>query len=96
VLRREDLYQRRLAVAGWVYWTGGLALSAAAIASGSQLISLLAGLGLSTGLACFLVNVIRIGGHWKPIRIGLMEFPRVNLAGGERMEERRGPRSSNA
>ncbi|HEU4793455.1 MAG TPA: hypothetical protein VFS96_07340 [Nitrolancea sp.] len=96
VPRLEDLYQRRLAVAGWVYWTTGLALSAAAIATGSQLISLFAGLGLSTGLACFLVNVIRIGGHWKPIRIGLMEFPRVSLSGGERMEERRGPRSSNA
>lgn len=96
VPRLEDLYQRRLAVAGWVYWITGLALSVAAIATGSQLISLFAGLGLSTGLACFLVNVIRIGGHWKPIRIGLMEFPRVSLSSGERMEERRGPRSSNA
>lgn len=96
VPRLEDLYQRRLAVVGWAYWTVGLALSVVAIAAGSPLISLLAGLGLSTGLACFLVNVIRIGGHWKPIRIGLMEFPRVSLSGGERMEEHRGPRSTNA
>lgn len=96
VPRLEDLYQRRLAVAGWVLWTTGLALSTAAIATGSHVISQLAGVGLSAGLACFLVNVIRIGGHWKPIRIGLMEFPRVSLSGGERMEERRGPRSSNA
>jgi hypothetical protein len=83
VPRLEDMYQRRLAVAGWVCWTGGLALSTAAIASGSQLISLLAGLGLSPRLAYFPVNVIRIGGHWKPIRIGYGVSPRERCGRGE-------------
>lgn len=67
VPRLEDLYNRRLAVAGWGFWTAGMFLSAAVAPLGSNVLGRLAGALLAAGLVCFLVNVGGIAGHWLPI-----------------------------
>jgi hypothetical protein len=84
VPRLEDLYARRLAFAGWLCWTLGLLLAALAVAFDARVVSQLSGLAMSAGLACFLINVARIAGHWRPIRIGLISLgSRVRLPGTE-------------
>jgi hypothetical protein len=63
VPKLEELYSRRLAMAGWALWT-------TAIVSGAVLILLdvaalrLVALPLVGGAGCFLVNVIAIARHW--------------------------------
>lgn len=68
--RLEDLYLHRLALAGCALWTTGILVSAFGLAADSGPSMRLAGAIASAGLVCFLVNVVRIGGHWRPIRIG--------------------------
>ena len=74
VPRLEALYRRRPAVAGWGLWTGGLALSLAAIVFGSATLGAIAGLAMSGAVGCFLSNVLAIAGHWRPIRVGLVQL----------------------
>jgi hypothetical protein len=64
VPRLDELYNRRLAVWGWAFWTTGVIATTFAIlleidALGAAALLLLAGAG------CFLVNVVRIGRHWR-------------------------------
>jgi len=63
VPRLEEMYYRRLAVAGWLLWTAGLALSLAVAPLGNAALGRIAGMVLAAGLACFLINVGRIAGH---------------------------------
>ncbi|HEX5504378.1 MAG TPA: hypothetical protein VFW96_17270, partial [Thermomicrobiales bacterium] len=65
VPKLEELYSRRLALAGWACWTLGVALAALATASGAAALARVAGVAVAAGLACFLVNVARIGAHWR-------------------------------
>ncbi|MGI8483261.1 MAG: hypothetical protein ACR2OU_03245 [Thermomicrobiales bacterium] len=64
VPRLEDLYNRRLAIAGWALWT--TAMIAGALTMVFR-IEVLAAVGVEVGLAiiCFLVNVIAIARHWQ-------------------------------
>ena len=88
VPKLEELYDRRLALAGWAGWTAGVGLEALAIAMGNFSLSHVAGVFVAVGLGCFLANVIRIANHWRtpstgerpPVvgrRIGLAEATAV-------------------
>jgi hypothetical protein len=65
VPRLEELYSPRLALAGWGWWLLGLLGATAAIAAHSLLLARAAGAAQTIGLACFLWNVLLIGGHWR-------------------------------
>ncbi len=69
VPRLEDLFSRRLASAGWVCWTAGLALALAGILAGSRFVCLLAGLADGAGLSLFLLNMARIALNWRPAAV---------------------------
>ncbi len=64
VPRLEEMYSRRVGIAGLVFWL-------AAIATGWTLLALdlrglpLVGLLMVSGAACFLVNVVSIARHWR-------------------------------
>jgi hypothetical protein len=64
VPKLEELYGKRLAVAGWALWTLGLVGAAVAAWSGIETVAISAGWLISAGLGCFLLNVARIAGHW--------------------------------
>jgi hypothetical protein len=70
VPRLEDLYDRRLALAGWALWSLGLLLSLVAMLVAQPAIGHLAGIVVSVSLACFLANAGRIGRHGLPARAG--------------------------
>jgi hypothetical protein len=70
VPRLEQLYGLRLARAGWALWTLALAGSTLALALDDRLLSRLAGLAATFGLACFLGNVARVGAHWQLANAG--------------------------
>jgi hypothetical protein len=91
VPKLEDLYSRRLALAGWACWSAGVALAAGAGASGAAALAGVAGLGVTAGLACFLVNVARIGAHWRaaPARA---PRPRRDVSAGEEFVRQETPR----
>jgi hypothetical protein len=65
VPKLEDLYGRRTAVAGWACWTAGVALAGAAAFVGAPWLSRVAAVGLSAGVAAFLINAARVGSHWR-------------------------------
>lgn len=63
--RLEDLYHRRLAFTGCALWVTAVPLQTVAILTGARPLSTLAGVLLAAGLACFLINVVTIGRHWR-------------------------------
>jgi hypothetical protein len=63
VPKLEQLYDRRLAVAGWGLWTASLAVGVVAILAEWDLLAI-AGAILLAGVACFLTNVVMIARHW--------------------------------
>ncbi len=65
VPRLEDLYDRRIAVAGWATWSSGVLLAAIAGLAQVELLSHLAAAGLSLGAILFLSNAVRVGAHWR-------------------------------
>ncbi|MCC7024010.1 MAG: hypothetical protein IT338_14395 [Thermomicrobiales bacterium] len=65
VPKLEELYGRRLALAGWALWSLGVALAAIAAGIGALWLSYAAGLLVAAGLVAFLVNVARIANHWR-------------------------------
>ena len=65
VPRLEDLYDRRIAVASWMAWTGGVALGAGAALTGIELLARVAAFGLSLGVILLLSNCVRVGAHWR-------------------------------
>lgn len=70
VPKLEELYARRLALAGWALWTTGVAMEGVAIMMESSELARMAGLLLAMGLGCFLANVARIAGHWREPSVG--------------------------
>ncbi len=65
VPRLEELYQPRLAIAGWLLWTIGVLLMVPAIVTSSPILSQIAGVIQALGLGCFLWNTATIGSHWR-------------------------------
>lgn len=63
VPRLEELYSRRLAMAGWACWVAAIVGGAALLLADRAWLSVVAFV-LITGLTCFLVNVISISRHW--------------------------------
>lgn len=63
VPRLEDLYNRRIAKAGWVLWVAALAGSLVAIFLSNRPLATTAGVVALAGLGCFLVNVGLIAAH---------------------------------
>ncbi|MCA9859893.1 MAG: hypothetical protein KC438_09230 [Thermomicrobiales bacterium] len=66
VPRLEDLYDRRLAKTGWIFWVGAQAGSLAAIFLSNRSLATAAGIAALAGLGCFLVNVARMAAHVWP------------------------------
>ena len=60
----EDLYSRRLALAGSAAWTAGVLLGAVAPLTTADWIPLGAALGLSLGGAATVANAVRVARHW--------------------------------
>jgi hypothetical protein len=60
----EQLYSRRLALAGWAAWTSGLVLGALAPLTTIEGVPLAAALCLSLGAAAVVFNGARVGSHW--------------------------------
>jgi hypothetical protein len=65
VPRLEDLYERRIALAGWACWTTGTFLGGLAALTRGEGIATAAAIGLSAGAGLFLVNAARVGAHWR-------------------------------
>jgi len=63
VPRLEDLYDRRLAQAGWCLWVCALAGTLVALAAGNRALAIAAGVAALAALGCFLMNVARIATH---------------------------------
>ncbi|HVL24839.1 MAG TPA: hypothetical protein VM450_12195 [Thermomicrobiales bacterium] len=63
VPKLEELYNRRLAMAGWALWTTAIVAGAVLILLDVAALRLVA-LPLIGGAGCFLVNVIAIARHW--------------------------------
>lgn len=63
VPKLEDLYNRRLAMIGWVLWTLAIFFGAVAILSSSDVMPLV-GIVLLASVTCFVINVGLIGRHW--------------------------------
>ncbi len=63
VPKLEQLYDRRLAVAGWGLWTASLALGLVAILAEWDALAVV-GATLLAGVACFITNVVMIARHW--------------------------------
>jgi hypothetical protein len=66
VPRLEQMYNRRLAVAGWALWALAIALGAVAILAERDAMPLVGGIMLA-GVACFVINVVMIARHWFPV-----------------------------
>jgi hypothetical protein len=60
----EDLYSRRLAMAGFACWTGGLALGALVPLTTADWLPYGAAAGLSLGAAATIANGLRVARHW--------------------------------
>lgn len=65
VPRLEDLFDQRLALAGWALWTSGVALAAMAALARADWLASLAAVLLSLGAGAFLANALRVGSHWR-------------------------------
>jgi hypothetical protein len=63
VPKLEQLYDRRLAMAGWGLWTAAIALGLAMILADRDALAVV-GLILLAGVACFIINVVMIARHW--------------------------------
>jgi hypothetical protein len=63
VPRLEQLYSRRLAMAGWGLWTASIALGLVAILADRDALAIV-GTILLAGVACFITNVVMIARHW--------------------------------
>ena len=63
VPKLEELYSRRLAVAGWLLWAAAMVSGAFALLAEWRMLVLVA-IVLLSGLVCFLINVIAIASHW--------------------------------
>jgi len=64
VLMLEQLYSRRLALAGWAAWTSGLSLGALAPLTTLEGVPVAAAVCLSLGAAAVILNGARVGSHW--------------------------------
>jgi hypothetical protein len=65
VPRLEAMYDRGLAVAGWLAWTLGVSFGAAAPLTHIDLLARLSAPCLSLGVVLFLTNAVRVGSHWR-------------------------------
>ena len=63
VPRLDELYSRRLAVAGWALWTAAVLAITVALLGEIHVLGI-AALLLLAGAACFIANVVSIGRHW--------------------------------
>jgi len=63
VPRLDELYSRRLAVAGWALWTAAVLAITIALLGEIHVLGI-AALLLLAGAACFIANVVSIGRHW--------------------------------
>ena len=63
VPRLEELYSRRLAVAGWALWAVAVLGTSISLIAGWPHLSLIAA-PLLAALVCFLINVVAISRHW--------------------------------
>lgn len=63
VPKLEQLYDRRLAVAGWGLWVAAIALGTVAILAEWNLLAAVGAIMLA-GVACFTINVVMIARHW--------------------------------
>jgi hypothetical protein len=66
VPKLEQLYDRRIAVAGWGLWTSAIVLGGVAILAGWGIMAM-TGVVLFAGVACFTTNVVMIARHWFPM-----------------------------
>lgn len=62
--RLEELYSSRLAFAGWLIWSAGMALVTMLILADRVEVAHWAGFSLTVGVVLFLVNMARIASHW--------------------------------
>lgn len=69
----EDLYSRRLALAGFACWTGGLILGALVPLTTADWLPYGAAAGLSLGAAATIVNGLRVARHWVGVRVASSE-----------------------
>lgn len=81
VPRLEDLYDRRIAKAGWALWIVGLASSLVAILISNHSLATAAGVVALAGLGCFLVNVARIAAHLRPATAASEYTARIRFPG---------------
>jgi hypothetical protein len=65
VPRLEQLYHRRVAVAGWALWLLAVLVNTVAILLDAEALSRLGGALVTVALACFLFNVGAIANHWR-------------------------------
>ena len=70
VPRLEDLYDRRIAMLGWLAWTLGVSIAAVAALVSSDLLARISGACLSLGTASFLLQAVRVGAHWRRVLPG--------------------------
>jgi hypothetical protein len=63
VPKLEQLYNRRLALAGWGLWTAAVSLGAIAILAERDVLAV-AGALMLAGVASFIINVVMIARHW--------------------------------
>lgn len=61
VPRLEDLYDRRVAMLGWLSWTLGVGMAALAPLTASEMLARVGGGCLSVGAALFLLQAVRLG-----------------------------------
>lgn len=82
VPRLEELYDQRVAYAGWACWTFSLLLSTVALLVGASSLTVLAGGIGSLGLGCFLVNVALIANHGRDPQLSVFgQVARLKQAG---------------
>lgn len=63
VPKLEQLYNRRLAMAGWGLWVTAIVLGAVAILAERDALAIVGAI-LLAGVACFTINVVMIARHW--------------------------------
>jgi hypothetical protein len=80
----DQLYDRRLAQAGFVAWTAGLVLGALAPLTTAEWVPLGAALTLSLGAAATVANGLRVGWHW----LGLAKGPEDRPDNGGQSHQR--------
>ena len=77
VPRLEQLFSRRIAIAGWFFWSFGILTETIALLMNASLLAHLAALTLSLGLLAFLSNAVQVGAHWR----GRHPFPLPSTPG---------------